>query len=1323
MRKFPRAILFICLFPFWANAQQASFEFFSTKDGLKGNNTSTVTQDEQGFLWFVNSGIIHRYDGRNFITFLPPSDLPSKMESLIGLSTYQDSLLFAWGQNYLYLINPRTNHWEMITVMKDDLKTSFDFFQKIGTIETLIISSLKDIHGHFQTWQLQHKQLINVTPFGIQYLEKGHFWFDLDKQGNAYLAYNDSFYYSAGIEKTIHKISLRSICSDCINFCFQFTADGGLVLLANWQFYIWDKAGNRFIPHPANRFLQKEKPSLHRFILDKAGNIWACGHARNLVHYDALQDSLYNYHEELKKLIPYHVDLKGLFIDNSGIVWIDTRLGLLKVKKQSFPFRHILQEKDPQGGFYSFRGLDEDVHGNLYAIYYSGLAIFHPQKHGFLQTIPLSNTMSIFDVTAEENRLWLNNREWFNISSGKLEQKEVGNQSYPLGDNGFFAKDIQNTLWWLAHFQLFYLDNPDSSTTWKLALELPGKEINKTDVLHASRFRRELWFSYQGKLARYMPESPNPTWFNPSDWGVSISRIMAIEEDEKGHLWLGTDNGLYKLDPDKGIIQGYTINDGLPNKFICGMLAESDSVLWLSTNNGLSRFHISDETFLNFYERDGLTFNEFNRRSYFKSRDGHMYFGGLRGINAFYPSKIMKTYHKQIKNAQVILSALEYIDERQDSLIRKPQINHEEEIHFYHWHWSYSFEYTFTDYSNPEEVFFSYMMEGYKDSWSRPSKFNFARFNSLPPGTYFFRVKARDSQGEWHPNELSLKVVVHPPWWASWWAYTLYIISLSIMVFGILRFYRRRLILKNQLALEHEEAKRLKELDHFKSRLFTNLTHEFRTPLTVILGMIRQIRESPKQYLDQGTEVIERNGRNLLQLINQLLDLSRLENNAFQLQLQQGDIISFLRYLTESFQTFANGQNLSLRFFTTEKEVIMDYDPEQVKQILTNLLSNAIKFTPSGGEVSLHVQVANKALEIEVRDTGIGIAGENLHHVFDRFFQVDSVMTRQGEGTGIGLAHSKELVCLMGGEISVTSEIGKGSCFWIKLPIRRKAPVKEPGSMPQMVPIPIPPASLQPAFIAEQNPASSSLPQLLIIEDNPDVVTYLKSCLEQAYQLDIGYNGKIGIEKALEHIPDLIISDVMMPEKDGFEVCDTLKNDMRTSHIPIILLTAKADAASKLAGLKRGADVYLAKPFDKEELLVRIDMMLAQQERIKQFFLQGKTADNPEIEAELQPENAFLQQINEIIAENYHEESFGLPDLCRRIAMSRSQLFRKMKALIDTSPSEYIRKYRLARARDLLLAGEHNVSEVCYATGFKNLAHFSKSFQEEFGNSPSEFRR
>ncbi|MEM7371998.1 MAG: response regulator [Bacteroidota bacterium] len=525
-----------------------------------------------------------------------------------------------------------------------------------------------------------------------------------------------------------------------------------------------------------------------------------------------------------------------------------------------------------------------------------------------------------------------------------------------------------------------------------------------------------------------------------------------------------------------------------------------------------------------------------------------------------------------------------------------------------------------------------------------------------------------------------------------------------------------------QQALEEtdQKARFLEELDEVKSRFFTNISHEFRTPLTVIQGMSDQILSNPDKWIRKGPKMIRRNTDQLLDLVNQILDLRKLEAGQLSLHLEQIEAGAFIRHLTESFQPLAENKDISLTSVPSVEEIWMDLDTEKLIRIMSNLLSNAIKFTPSGEQISVKIMKdKGKDLStafVEVSDTGIGIPAARLPQIFDRFYQVDSSSTRKQEGTGIGLALCKELVHLMGGEILVESEEGQGTRFQIGIPISQTAQkvIKEVKPVLPLLQIP---DQDQEEDVQEAS-LSGEKPSLLIVEDNPDVVEYLAACLEDQYQLLIARDGQEGIDTALEQVPDLIISDVMMPEKDGFELCDILKQDIRTSHIPIVLLTAKADHASRIQGLKKGADAYLAKPFNQEELFVRLEKLLEIRRAIQARY--GGRA-SPEPSAEYQLEDDFLRKVHEVIESNM-SQSYDMPTLCKKLGMGRTNVHRKFKALTGTSSSRYIRRFRLQKARQLLTESDLQVSEIAYEVGFSDPSYFTKSFRLEFGVPPKEFR-
>ena len=575
----------------------------------------------------------------------------------------------------------------------------------------------------------------------------------------------------------------------------------------------------------------------------------------------------------------------------------------------------------------------------------------------------------------------------------------------------------------------------------------------------------------------------------------------------------------------------------------------------------------------------------------------------------------------------------------------------------------------------------------------------------LAMSTYIFQHLA---------NQAGFDEMVHIPTWVFSFSGE----AVMVLLFALGIASQLRTLQRQKLAAEQAEL-RLKDLDAFKTRFYTNITHQFRTPITVILGMIDQIQAHPSTWMQKGANMIRRNGQRLLHLVNQILDLSKLEAGQMPVHLVRYDVIQYLRYIVESFHSSAEQKRIDLRFQAEPAELVVDYDPDKLMDILSNLLSNALKFTPEGGRVEVMAGVAPDRLEqffIRVKDSGSGIPEAALDRVFDRFFQSET-----GQGTGIGLALTHELVHLLHGDISVTSKPGKGADFFITLPITRTAPMGHTYNT----------STIRAAMSSYLHPKNNELetdapkevsgrPTVLIVEDSPDVVAYLQAVLSSRFQIKVAQNGIEGLEKARKIIPDLIVSDIMMPEMDGLEMCQALKTDRLTSHIPIILLTAKSDHTSRIEGLRTGADAFLAKPFDKSELLVRVDKLIELRAKLQERYREIRFLFQTPQETGSHPEDQFMHELRRIIEANLGDEQFSVTQLCKKMGMSRAQLYKKFKALTDQSIADFIRRVRLHKAYQLLQTTGQNVTEVSMETGFKNHSSFSRSFKEEFGVSPRE---
>lgn len=663
------------------------------------------------------------------------------------------------------------------------------------------------------------------------------------------------------------------------------------------------------------------------------------------------------------------------------------------------------------------------------------------------------------------------------------------------------------------------------------------------------------------------------------------------------------------------------------------------------------------------------------------------------------------------------------------------------------------FEYAAPTFDSPEENNYQVYLEGFDKAWSPWTTETKKDYTNLPEGNYTFRVRAKNIYD--HPgSEAHFSFEILRPWYRSWWVYSIYGLLIFAFFWAIRRYELGRQRFKHDAEMRAQEAEKLQEVDALKSRFFANISHEFRTPLTLIMGQTGNVLTKVQDPdMKSQLQMSMRNANRLLRLINQLLDLSKIEAGGMTLNAAPQNIVPLLRSLTSSFESFAKKKGIGLKFDCAHESVIVNCELDKIEKIIYNLLSNALKFTPDGGTVGVQLSVVSEQLSVNseqlsvvseqlsglgegnleshlliaVRDTGIGISADRLPHIFDRFYQVDASQTREQEGTGIGLSLTKELVELHGGSISVESQEGVGSTFKIELPVLSEADYSSAilGEETEKNPREFAVETVYDDFASNNNPAAGLQGEtageiILVVEDNADVRAYIRQTLVEDYRIVEAADGEDGFAKAQEFMPDLIISDVMMPKVDGYELARQIRSDELTSHIPIIMLTAKAAEAEKLEGLETGVDAYLVKPFSTQELQIRIRKLI----EIRQALL-AKVQEKPVISASkvmvTSVDQQFLERMQSIVEENIENENFQLEDLCREIGMSRSHLHRKLSALLGISPAHYIRRIRMERARQLLEDKAGNVSEIALQVGYASIATFSRAFRDTFGAPPSEF--
>lgn len=1114
---------------------------------------------------------------------------------------------------------------------------------------------------------------------------------------------------------------------------------------------------------------------------DQSGSIWIAALFGGLDIYDRERDNFRSYTSNFKNPNSLSNDRPiCIFEDRTGVLWVGTHKGgLNKIDRGKQRFRRYLQNPDNPNSL-----SDNEV----YSIYedQSGIIWIGTHNHGLTKFIPQSiqgveekfrhyqhdpadpNSLSDNAVTSifedRQGMLWIGtwegglNRFDKEKNLFKRYQHNPGDPQ-SLGNNQVMAiyEDHLGVLWIGTYYGGLNRYNSATETFTRFPV---GKD-NQILKIYEDHFE-QLWVGTNGDgLQQFDREKEIFTAYGLDEFQY----VLDINEDNAGNLWIGTGGrGLYLFDREGNTFINFNAKQGLINDNVRRILNDKNGNLWISTEKGISKFNPLKKLFKNFANIDGLL-APYNVGA-FKSRStGEMFFGGQKGLTVFHPDSIKDNPYPP----SVAISELKLFDEHLEigaTLPLKEAISIAKQIRLAYWQNDISFGFAALHFNNPQKNEYAYFLKNYEDDWRFVGNQRVASYTNLNPGEYIFHVKASNNDGVWNEEGASLKIIILPPWWKTWWAYALYTILIGGTLYGLRRYELGRQRLKHNLELERMEAEKFQEIDRTKSRFFANISHEFRTPLTLICGPVQRMLSGEfNGNVKEQFELILRNTRRLLRLVNQLLDVSRLESGKMKLQARPENIVVLTRQLTMAFESLAIVNNIQLQFTSPEGPLTVYLDREHYEKIISNLLFNALKFTPAGGKVSVDVSLRGGMarvistmqsrihakeeiaspdkprvrkdsnnigfVQVRVTDTGAGIPAEHVPHIFDRFYQAGDSYVKDSQGSGIGLALTKELVELNYGQIQVSSVVGKGTEFTIRLPLGKEhlKPEEIVESKPpegyrdsevldsQIIKVP---EEREDSLVSKPSGGSKTTPTLLIVEDNIDMRTFIREILVESYGVVEAEDGKQGFEKAVEIIPDIIISDVMMPEMDGFQFCEKIKTDIRTSHIPVILLTAKSSSESKVEGLETGADDYLTKPFDARELQVRVKNLIEQRERLRRRF-QEQVLIQPADVTVTSVDSRFLKRAIEFVEAHIDDAELDVKQFSKEMALSRSQLNRKLRALTKQSVTEFVRCVRLKRAAQLLEHNSGNISEIAYTVGFGNPAYFAECFRKQFGVSPSKY--
>jgi len=843
---------------------------------------------------------------------------------------------------------------------------------------------------------------------------------------------------------------------------------------------------------------------------------------------------------------------------------------------------------------------------------------------------------------------------------------------------------------------------------------------------------------------------------------ISHNYILELFESSTDDIWIGTlGGGLNKLirseNGKEDTFLSYKIEDGLPNNVIKGILEDDQNNLWISTNKGLSKFNNANSTFKNFNSNDGLQSNEFQELARLKRKNGELLFGGINGFNSFYPEAIEDNSYE----AETVITKLTISNEPvkigekiNGRIILEKTLNTIDEISLKYKENSFSFEFAALHFAAPNKNKYAYMLEGFDKDWIyTSSEKRYATYTNLEPDTYTLMVKASNNDGVWDSSPSKIKIKVIPPFWRTDFAYFVY----AMMVVGLLLLFRRFTIIrtteKHELELEHLEKIKYDELQRIKLEFFTNISHELRTPLTLIKGPLKYLQKNGENLKEEVRQeqygLMQKNSDYLLRLVNQLLDFRKVNQGKMRLVMRKSNIVDFIKEVCEPFQFLAHKNQIIFSFDFTDEEIVTWFDHDAIEKIMNNLLSNAFKFTPKKGEIKVDVKLVKRKhgkqhkinqnneelfdVVIKVKDSGDGIDKEKIDTIFKRFYTENENAKTSLKGVGIGLSYVKDIVELHQGLIKVKSNKNKGTAFSVKLPFGKEAYTNIPEitckdtsdsdykvrtSELDSLAISINDELVDLNLSKER----SDLPVLLVVDDNTDIRNFLKQALSENYIIYEAENGKKGLKIANKLLPNIIVTDLLMPVMDGIEFCEKVKSNKETSHIPVIMLTAKLSKEVEIRSRKTGADGYIRKPFDIELLELKLKNTLEHREKLRDTFNKNITFQPKEVTVTRLDEK-FLQQAIEIVEKHMMNTDFSVEMLVKDMGLSRSNLYLKFKEITGLSSSEFIRNIRLKRAVQLFEKSDYSVKEIMYMTGFNTASYFAKCFKKQFGVIPSEYVR
>lgn len=1305
------------------NAQSNGFQFdnFSTDNGLSDHYVTSLYQDKLGWIWIGTGMGIERFDGINFRKFVILNTDGTIISDFLVRDFFEDDKgkLFVGIEEFgLAVFNRETECFERLTIQGKPVFT-------------------------------------DVSVKCIAQDSKNNYWLSTKKGLQMIGCRLDT------IVSYMNNPNNNSISSDYVR----------KVVIDNYS-AIWIATQNGL-----DKFVPSEKQFIHyknlnpllgddilEISLDQSGKVWV-GTGSNGV-FIIKNEKI----EEFNAIKPFERSNKVNCIlqETSGNVWIGTRGGLFSYDLKNR--RTVLIQNDPFDkkslAHNSIMDIMQDHKGDIWVASRGGISYMVKEKQVFKNYFSRpSNNHFLNNSEIYCIRLDKNNNIWMGTESGGVNilNHQTGEFQYLTKENGRLTSNCikviassydENVLIGTFEGGLNTYNNKTGQIVAFAHDPKNNKSISSNVVWDICLDRQKrIWVGTANGLDRFDPvnrtfehypeftgiangvswiavDSDEDIWlgsqkiyvFKPGT-GITHqfdeqSRDMFI--DSKGNIWIMTSNkGIAKYDKQKGAIKYYNKDSGLPSNLTYCMLEDKSGKLWISTANGLACFDQGREIFKTYYNFDGTQGNQFHYGASCQDSEGKMYFGGINGMTVFSPEEVIQSDYSPpvyLTDFKIFGQSVK-VEEGKDAILKK-SISIDEQVVVPYKFNVLTFEFAALNYTNSHTNTYKYILEGFDENWNVADGSRKASYTNLNPGTYIFKVKASKGENDREGNIASVHLIVLPPFYMKTWFISLAgVIIISVIAILFVVTLRRREQKKN-IEFERIKAKKLHELDAFKLSLFTNLSHEIKTPLTLIISPLKKLIKGPvdNESLKENLHLMEKNANQLMDLVIQLLDYRKLQEGKLQLELKRGNIVQYCEGIFHSFRNYIEEKELSTHFDSVPHQIFCYFDAEKLRKVLNNLISNAIRYNKRGGELTVIISTVfqNKTpfVKIEVKDTGIGIFEKLLPKIFDKYFS-DS-RSDEFTSTGIGLAFAKELIDLQNGIIHVTSKPGEGSIFTLLIPLIEDD-IKSDDTSKQYKNNIVDFINSKEFFDAQKTKKI-----LLLIEDNEDVRGFIRTSFKDHFIVLEAENGREGIDLAIKTIPDMIMSDVMMPGISGFELCNTLKNDERTSHIPIILLTALSSEESIKKGLELGADDYITKPFDVDILRRKVDNHLNMRKALIEKYSKQLMLNPGKITVKT-PDEKFLEKTVKLIEEHMDDSNLNVETFVQKLGVSRMQLYRKTEALTNMTVKELVTDIRLKRAEQLIRDNNLTVSDVAYRVGFNDLSYFGKCFKKKYNMSPSEF--